>query len=240
MSTQTDRPTTLAEVLNRIESAALPATRRRDLVSAIRRICAMAQVSPVAVKTEPWGLRRLLAGILPAKHGLSPKSWANLRSAFTAALGLVGVIDALPRGTAKRDPVWGPLIARLSEKRLGNGLAAFANWCAIQHIPPESVGDETVDQFHLWLETRTIHPKPQDAVRRTPALWNEAMEKVPGWPQIALRRRSFRKPHQHLDWSELASAFVADADAYLELRRKPDLLPRMKRPSRAGRWPIRP
>lgn len=223
MRTQTDHPSTLAEVLEVVECSQLPATRRRDLASAVRRICILAGVSPISVKTEATALRRLVADIRPAAHGLTGKSWANLRSAFTASLALAGVIDALPRGTAKVDPAWAPLIEPLTDKRLANGLAAFANWCAVQEIAPAAVDDEVVERFRLWLETRTLHPKPQDVVRRTPALWNEAQERVPGWPQARLRRRSFRKPRQHLDWSELAPSFVAEADAYLDLRRNPDI-----------------
>ncbi len=223
MRTETHFPTTLAKVLEIVEGSQLPATRRRDLASAVRRICILPGVSPIAVKSEATALRRLVADIRPAAHGLTGKSWANLRSAFTASLALAGVIDALPRGTAKVDPAWASLIERLTDKRLANGLAAFANWCAVQEIVPEAVDDEAVERFHLWLETRTLHPKPQDVVRRTLALWNEAQERVPGWPQVRLRRRSFCKPRQHHDWAELASSFVADADAYLNLRRNPDV-----------------
>ncbi len=223
MRNQTDHPSTLAEVLEVVEGSQLPATRRRDLASAIRRICTLGGVSPVAVKTEAAALRRHVADIRPAANGLTDKSWANLRSAFTAGLALAGVIDALPRGTARADPTWASLIEHLTDRRLANGLAAFLNWCALREIVPEAVDDVAVERFHLWLETRTLHPKPQGVVHRTPALWNAAQESVPGWPQARLRRRSFRKPRQHFDWSELASSLVADADAYLDLRRNPDV-----------------
>ena len=101
MRTQRDHPTTLAEVLEVVEGSQLPATRRRDLASAIRRICILAGVSPIAVKTEASALRRIVADIRPAAHGLTRKSWSNLRSAFAAALALASVIDALPRGNAR-------------------------------------------------------------------------------------------------------------------------------------------
>ncbi|MGF1609002.1 MAG: tyrosine-type recombinase/integrase, partial [Kiloniellales bacterium] len=131
--------------------------------------------------------------------------------------------DALPRGKARADPAWGPLVDRLADKRLATGLATFLNWCSTSGIAPATIDDETIEHFHVWLETRTLCPKPQDLVRRVPRLWNEARSQVPGWPQTKLSLRSFRKPREHLDWSELASSFVADADAYLALRRKPDL-----------------
>ncbi len=223
MRLQSNHPTTLAEVLEVVEGSKLPDIRRRDLTSAVRRMCTLTGVSPVAVKTEVGVLRQLVAGIRPAAHGLTGKSWANLRSAFTAGLALAGVIDPLPRGVARTDPMWASLVERLTDKRLANGLAAFLNWCALREIAPAVVDDEAVEHFRVWLETRTLHPKPQDVVRRTPALWNEARECVPGWPKARLHRRSFRKPRQHLDWTELAPSFVTDADAYLGVRRNPDL-----------------
>ncbi len=194
----------LAEVLDIIEVSKLPATRRRDLTSAIHRICTMTGASPVAVQVDAAALRQRLADIRPAAHGLAGKSWANLRSAFTAGLALAGVIDTLPRGAARADPNWAALTRRLTDPRLANGLAAFLNWCALREVVPKAVDDEAVEQFHLWLETRTLYPKPKDLVRRIPLLWNEAREEVPGWPQIRLSPRSFRKPRQHLGWSELA------------------------------------
>ena len=223
MYTDPPVPTTLAEVLDFIEGSKLPATRCRDLASAIRRICTMTGANPAAVKIDAAALRQRLAEIRPAAHGLAGKSWSNLRSAFTAGLALAGVIDALPRGAARADPNWAALAGRLTDPRLANGLAAFLNWCALREVVPEAVDDEAVERFHLWLEARTLHPKPQDLIRRTPRLWNEARERVPGWPQIRLSPRSFRKPRQHLGWSELAPSLVADVDTYLALRRKPDI-----------------
>ncbi len=182
MYTKPPVPTTLAEVLEIIEDSELTATRRRDLASAIRRICTMTGANPAAVKIDAAALRQRLADIRPAAHRLTGKSWANLRSAFTAGLALAGVIDALPRGAARADPNWAALTRRLTDPRLANGLAAFCNWCAQNKVVPEAVDDEAVERFHLWLEARTLYPRPRDLVRRTPLLWNEAQERVPGWP----------------------------------------------------------
>jgi hypothetical protein len=46
----------------------------------------------------------------PAAHGITAKSYSNLKSLFAAALELVGVIDSLSRGTARRHPEWRPLL----------------------------------------------------------------------------------------------------------------------------------
>ena len=54
---------TLAEVLDRIDQAGLTGTRRRDMVSAINRICEMAGTTPARVRAEPADYNeRLTAG----------------------------------------------------------------------------------------------------------------------------------------------------------------------------------
>src|SRR5262245_60232631 len=122
------KATTLADVLGLLDQAGLSATRRRDMVSAVKRICVMAHTTPAAVPAEATFLRGMLLRIRPAAHGISAKSYSNLRSLLGAALQLAGLIDPLGRGDARRHPVWGPLLEAIADdKRLANGLAAFAN-----------------------------------------------------------------------------------------------------------------
>jgi integrase len=214
---------TLADVLALLDEAGLTGTRRRDMVSAIKRLCAMAGTAPATVRAEPPLLREMLARIRPAAHGVSAKSYSNLRSLLAAALQLAGVIDPMGRGSARRDAGWGPLLETVAEdQRLSNGLAAFANWCASQGISPGEVNDTAVQQFQIWAEARTLYPKPRDVVRRVPKLWNEASKRFDSWPTTKLTTLSFKTPPKHLGWSDLAPSFQQDADAYLELRANPD------------------
>ena len=166
----------------------------------------------------------MLSRIRPAAHGVSAKSYSNLRSLLAAALELAGVIDPSGRGRAIRHPQWGPLLEAVADdQRLSNGLAAFANWCAGQGISPSEVDDSVVQQFLTWLEAKTLHPKPRDLVRRIPNVWNEASTKFDFWPTTKLTTLSFKTPPKHLKWSELSPSFQQDADAYLALRANPDL-----------------
>jgi integrase len=107
--------------------------------------------------------------------------------------------------------------------RLSSGIAAFANWCARQGISPEEVNDTAVQQFLIWLETRTLYPKPRDCVRRVPHIWNESSTKFNFWPATKLTTISFKTPPKHLQWSDLSPSFQQEADAYLALRANPDL-----------------
>ena len=207
-----------------LDQAGLAGTRRRDMISALKRICEMAGTMPTTVPAEPSLVREMLSRIRPAAHGVSAKSYSNLRSLLAAALQLAGVIEPLGRGSARRDPEWGPLLEAVADdQRLSNGLAAFANWCAGQGISPREVNDTVVQRFLIWLEAKTLHPKPRDLVRRVPKFWNEASTKFNFWPTTKLTIISFKAPPKHLKWSDLSPSFRQDADAYLALRANPDL-----------------
>ena len=132
---------TLADVVGLIDQAGLAGTRRRDMISALKRICEMAGALPTTVRAEPSVVKEMLSRIRPAAHGVSAKSYSNLRSLLAAALELAGVIDPSGRGSARRHPEWGPLLQAVADdQRLSNGLAAFANWCAGQGISPGAGG----------------------------------------------------------------------------------------------------
>jgi integrase len=215
---------TLADVLNLLDQSGLTGTRRRDMVSAVKRICEMFETMPAGVPAQPLHLRELLSRIRPAAHGVTAKSYSNLRSLFAAALQIAGVIDPLGRGSARRHPEWRPLLEAIADdKRLSSGLATFANWCGSQHVSPGEVNDTTVQRFLAWLEARTLQPKPRDLVRRVLKLWNEASTKFNCWPTTQLTPLSFKAPSRHLNWSDLSPSFQQDAVTYLALRANPDL-----------------
>src|SRR5881392_3108031 len=79
---------------------------------------------PASLRADPFVLKDTLSRIRPAGHGVSVKSYSNLRSLFAAALQLAGVIDSSGRGFARRHPEWGPLIEAVTEsQRLSGHLA---------------------------------------------------------------------------------------------------------------------
>jgi integrase len=216
--------TTLADVLSLFDQSGLIGTRRRDMISAIKRFCEMVGTAPASVPAEPAHLRKLLSRIRPAAHGVTAKTYSNLRSLLAAALHLAGVADPLGRGVASRHPKWRPLLEVIGDdQRLSNGLVTFANWCASHAVLPSAVNDTTVQRFLAWLEARTLYPKPRDLVRRVPKLWNEASTKYSSWPAGKLSVLSFKAPSRHLNWSDLNPSFQQDAAAYLALRANPDL-----------------
>jgi hypothetical protein len=223
MDTQAPPVYTLADVLAAIQNAELSATKRRDLVSAVKRLSGMLGLRPASV-LDIAEVRAKLQSVLPAAHNISPKTFGKIRALFTSALAFAGVAEPLGRARAKRDSNWAALVKGIEDnKRMANGLAAFANWCAMRGIPPGEVDDIAVQNFYYWLETQTLHPKPRDVARRVPNIWNEARRKIDGWPRQELARISFKTPSQNLAWGAFRESFRADTEAYLKMRLKPDL-----------------
>src|SRR5687768_10968174 len=161
MDTQTPPVYTLTDVLAAIQNAELSATKRRDMVSAVKRVSEVLGLRQASV-LDIAELRAKLRSVLPTAHNISPKTFGKIRALFTSALVLAGVAEPLGRARAKRDSNWAALVKGIEDnKRMANGLAAFANWCAMRGIAPGEVDDIAVQHFYYWLETQTLHPKPR-------------------------------------------------------------------------------
>lgn len=215
---------TAADVMTMLDQSDIPERRKRDLASAINRVSEMIGHPTAALKLDVPTLQAQIGVIRPAAHGISQKTFANLRSLFAVAMEWAGVIERLPRGTAKRDPVWEPLAVGIAgDRRLALGLAAFMNWCVKSGVNPTSVNDVVVQRFLAWLETRTLHSRPRDFVRQIPALWKDARAFAPDWPATELAPISFRPASPNLRWEDLPERLRTDAEAYLKSRAAPDL-----------------
>ena len=171
---------TLGDVVRYLEEdASLLPARQRDLISAVRRVCKIVGVDPNTAPAAMQYMRPLIKKVWPAKHGLRPKTWSNLRSDFRAAVKQI--LPPLPR---QIDAEWEKLRSRLPDQRMIAGLSRFISYCEREDVPPAAVCDAVLGRFHAVIETDTLVPSPRDCYRRTCQLWNEAVGKVPGWPQV--------------------------------------------------------
>jgi hypothetical protein len=85
------------------------------------------------------------------------------------------------------------------------------------------VTDATVQQFLMWLETRSHCPRPRDVTRRIPVLWNEARTTISEWPNSILSRLSFKAPQKRLAWNGFNAEFRRDVEDYLAKRADIDI-----------------
>jgi site-specific recombinase XerD len=162
------------------DDLSLSPARRRDLISAVLRICEIVGIDPKVTPASLQYMRPLINKVRPAKHELRPKTWANLRSNFRAALA-----QAQPRLLERQiDPAWRRLRTDLPDQRMKAGLSRFINYCEREQIAPEAACDAAFDRFLAELDADTLVPSPRDCHRRACRLWNEAVDRVPGWPGV--------------------------------------------------------
>jgi integrase len=213
----------LASVVEGVKDMPISDMLKRDRISAVNRIAELSDFSlhkPIVGLEE---LRTAFWSIRPLANGMTAKTLSNLRSLFRTSLEDVGLLDPEYRGAALSHPEWGPLVRhRQMDKRLTDGMASFANWCASTGRAPLDVNDEAVQLFHTWLTTRTLKQKPKDIARRVPRLWNEACERIEAWPSIRLSPISFKARSLHLPIDAFPVSFQRQVEAYLEGRRAPD------------------
>jgi hypothetical protein len=124
---------TLFDIITRLkDNLALTPARRRDLISAVLRICKIVGVDPRITPASLQFMRPLINKVRPAKHNLRLKTWANLCSNFRAAL-----VHALPRPPRQPDPAWERLRTALPNGRIRKGLSRFIGFCERERVSPE-------------------------------------------------------------------------------------------------------
>jgi hypothetical protein len=117
---------TLADVLDTVEmSPDLSPVRTRDLRSAIARFCALTGEGPGRIALDLAQIRARLNAINPVTAGISPKSFANIRSGLFTAITASGLRLVSPARQSLTES-WLALRSMLRTKRRRIGLAPRA------------------------------------------------------------------------------------------------------------------
>ena len=174
---------TLADVQIYIEdNTSLPATRRRDLRSAIKVVARVLDREPGRIPALPSKLREELAKVSPAAHRISAKTWATIRSNVLSAIELSGVAKIVRTSRHTVSPEWDALAKRLPTERLRHGLSRFIRYASAQGVTPAEVDDAVLESFKDDLHAHSLVRKPKEVHRNTALLWNVAVTTVPGFP----------------------------------------------------------
>jgi integrase len=214
---------TLQDVLDRLASADLADSRRRDLRSAVMGYAKLVGKEPAAIALELAQLRGTLDRLVPAEAQVSAKRWANLRSDLAAAIDASGFIPMLKTAALALAPAWEQLLAG-TPQRLRAGLSRFARWASLRQIPPQGVGAEALDRFVDELEAATLVRGLRDLERKVALNWN-ALVRSPAAPELkAIPVPSFKPVSTRLSWATLPPSFREDLEAYLAWCRMPDPL----------------
>jgi integrase len=215
MNGVTKESLTLADVLAGLErNRSISDIRRRDLRSAVNRVARLHGEDPARIRLDMPAIGRRLASIMPAATGLSQKTFANVRSAFLAAVKASAIKPVLTPARPPLSENWCKLKTDLSSKRMHIGLSRFASYCSGRGIHPSQVNEAVLGEFIDAVRQGTLHRKPNELHRNVALIWNEAAQNS----RLALQRvtvPSFRSPAKRLDWASLPDTFRSDLDAYL-------------------------
>jgi integrase len=201
----------------------LPQRTRQNWIWALRAVARAAGTLPDAIPAHPEFLRALLERAAPASVGIGRAAWNNARSLLGKTLRRAGLAALPGHYQAPFSAEWGELWARLpAGTALAFQLARLFHYASANAIGPSDVDDEVLGRFYRDLCAESIVRRPYEIYRGAVRSWNNAAERIAGWPQqrlsIPSRRRIFSAP-----WSAFPASLNADIEAYLRRAAEPDL-----------------
>ncbi len=206
---------TLADAREALKTSKnLSPVRIRDLSSAISRFSALIGEEPERIPLDLAEIRDRLNAINPVAAGISPKSFANIRSDLFAAI-TASRLKPISRARPGLTEPWRALRARLTGQRHRIALSRLAHYGSAEGLKPGDVNDELIGDFIASVREGSLHRKPHDLHRKTTVIWNEVAHELPELGLCQVRVPSFRPPARRIDWSLLPDSFRTDLEDYL-------------------------
>jgi len=207
---------TFADLIDRIDAdKTLPRRTLQNWAWALRAIARAVAKEPAAVPAHPEFLRKLLDRAAPASLNMTRPAWNNARSLASKALEWGGFTSMPGHYQAPFAPAWAVLWEKLPpDTALSFQLSRLFHYASAQGILPATINDGVLAAFHEALVTESLVRNPYEIYRGAVKSWNNAADRIPGWPQqrldFAKRRKTFS-----LAWSAFPPSWEADVDAYL-------------------------
>lgn len=195
---------TLADVLARVE-ADYEGARRRDTVSALRRIEAELDLDLTSIAASPSSVRPILQSATASALSVSEKSAANIRSRIKTAVEEFGM-RRISATEADLAPEWNALLAMAPAPQYHWPLNRLARYCSATGISPEAVGRDVLIDFHAALEAECFVKKPRLILKQTIGAWNHCRARSRAWPKQHLSS-PFKTAPEMLPLSALPESF---------------------------------
>lgn len=203
---------------------ALPETRKRDIVSGLRRVSNGLNRTPDEVPADTTWLQPRIAKVAPAALGLSPKSWQNAVSDARSAMAHFGIVKRRHRHIDDLSPAWRNLWKRVlasKDKTLPRALPRFVHYLSHIGVAPQEVTQAHGDGFLAAIVANEISKSPEVGWINAINAWNLAVTRIEGWPQITLEKPRRQKVYKRAD-ADLPADFMADLTALMQRMAKPD------------------
>jgi integrase len=238
---------TFADLIARIKAEeSLPLRIRQNWCWALRTVARAVDKNAAAIPAHPAFLRPLLDRAAPAAIGISRAGWNNAKSLLGSVLTWAGLAAIPGHYQAPFTPAWDELWNKLPvNTALRYQLSRFFHYSSAQGIGPADVNDHLLDTFHQALVAESIVRLPYELYRGATKSWNNAAERISGWPQQRLAVPSRRQPDFCLPWTAFPPSLAADVEAYCRraagLDLSDDHFTRAQRPAtiQTRRWQLR-
>jgi integrase len=206
---------TLAHVIAAFDGeTSLSGTRLRDLRSAVKRVASLLAEDPARIPLELPVISARLGAVNTVAAGLTPKTVANIRSDFLAAVKASGLKPVERSAKTPLSAAWSILMAQLSGKRVHIGLSRLARYASARGIEPTQIDAAAIERFVTAIREGSLHRKPTDLHRQVALVWNEATQ-LPGLDLQSVPAPSFRGPPKRIDWTLLSATFQKDVEDHL-------------------------
>lgn len=216
-----------SDLIERIQTdESLSVTRRRDLMSGLRRIATTLGRAPEDIPCDARWLQPRLARIAPAAHRITAKTWQNALSNARTAMAHFGLVEQRQRRIGDLSSDWYRLwkaVLASNDRTLSSALLRFVHFLSRQNIAPEAVSEEHALAYRAALEANEISKSPETAYRAAVNGWNLARKRITIWPEIRLALPSRQKTFK-LAESSFPDAFIEDLDRLISRLATPDLL----------------
>src|SRR5688572_7058224 len=206
---------TLADVAEQVANSSLSPTRKRDCLSALRRVADLLEQDLAALPTDVGYLRDRLASLNPASLGLSRHTWSNLRSNLFRAIEASGLQPVLRTAKTPLAEPWRDLYTRIPDRRIREGLSRFARFCSLNGMAPEQVNLGVLQAFGEAVRSSTFARKAAMLERDVATLWNRLVDRgiAAGLTRLDLPTR--RPAPKRVLWRDLPASFRSDVDDHL-------------------------
>lgn len=216
---------TFAQLIARLgDDAAITGTRKRDMISGLRRVADALNRAPHEVVADPAWLQPRLAKVAPAAHGLTAKSWQNTLSNARTAMAHFGIVKRRHRHIDDLSSEWRELWARVlasKDKTLSVALPRLVHYLDHIGVTPQDVAQVHADGFLNAIIVNEISKSPETAWINAINAWNLATTRIEGWPKIRFAKPRRQKVYKRAD-EDLPAGFLADLTALMQRMAEPD------------------
>jgi integrase len=209
-------PPTLQDVFDAVTAhESLKPTRKRDLLSALRRFAKLTDRDLVECTLDMKQIREDLGEVTTGPGRPSHKTLTNLRSDLLAAIDVSKVRKVLKTAQVHLLPAWQEYFSYIPDRGDRYAVSRFARYCSKQNITPDEVKDAVITVFAEQLLNSSGVRKPRQVHRRTAQAWNKIRLCHPDAYLSEVTLPDYRIKSTNIQPSGITPCFAGEIEAYL-------------------------